>query len=191
MWRIFTLSLEEELLSWNEFDESLKTIKEHARSPKAFFNHHIKLSIFKTSDQHTALLPPIHKSPKMGFTTYSGPASSFPPMSSWATFETIFNNNKTSMFATGDTSNDVGYIWNAVLEAAKVGVEERVIFCIVMQESTGNVGVQSTTAPDGSTSAGLMQCDGSPGFPGQHGLTQVRNLLSLFSFLWRRSWQME
>lgn len=87
------------------------------------------------------------------------------------------------MFATGDTSNDVGYIWNAVLEAAKVGVEERVIFCIVMQESTGNVGVQSTTAPDGSTSAGLMQCDGSPGFPGQHGLTQVRNLLSLFSFL--------
>jgi hypothetical protein len=103
-------------------------------------------------------------------------------MSSWATFETIFNNNKTSMFATGDTSNDVGYIWNAVLEAAKIGVEERVIFCIIIQESTGNVGIQSTTAPDGSTSAGLMQCDGSPGFQGQHGLTQVRNLLLLFSF---------
>jgi len=76
------------------------------------------------------------------------------------------------MFATGDTNNDVGFIWNAVNEAAKIGVEERVIFCIIMQESTGNVGVQSTTAPDGSTSAGLMQCDGSPGFPGQHGLSQ-------------------
>jgi hypothetical protein len=101
----------------------------------------------------------ISKTTKMGFTSYSGPASSFPPMSSWATFETIFNN--------------VGFIWNAVNEAAKIGVEERVIFCIIMQESTGNVGVQSTTAPDGSTSAGLMQCDGSPGFPGKHGLSQV------------------
>jgi hypothetical protein len=115
----------------------------------------------------------ISKTTKMGFTSYSGPASSFPPMSSWATFETIFNNNKTEMFATGDTNNDVGFIWNAVNEAAKIGVEERVIFCIIMQESTGNVGVQSTTAPDGSTSAGLMQCDGSPGFPGKHGLSQV------------------
>ena len=42
-----------------------------------------------------------------------------------------------------------------------------------MQESTGNVGVQTTTAPDGSQSAGLMQAAGSPGFPGQHGLSQV------------------
>lgn len=71
----------------------------------------------------------------MGFTWYSGPSSSFPPMSQWKSFEEIFNANKSEMFATGDTGEDVGRIWNAVLEAAKIGVEERVIFAIIMQVS--------------------------------------------------------
>ena len=110
----------------------------------------------------------------MGFTTFSGPSSSFPPMSQWKSFEEIFNTNKTAMFATGDTGPDIGAIWNAVLECAKLGVEERVIFCIIMQESTGNVGVQTTFNGDGHATAGLMQCDGSPGFPGRHGLTQAQ-----------------
>ncbi|KAI0593464.1 hypothetical protein F4775DRAFT_577842 [Biscogniauxia sp. FL1348] len=108
----------------------------------------------------------------MGFTNYSGPSSSFPAMSEWKTFEEIFNANKSAMAQTGDTDEDIGRIWNAVLECAKIGVEERVIFCIIMQESTGNVGIQTTTNNDGHSTAGLMQCDGSPGFPGQHGLSQ-------------------
>jgi soluble lytic murein transglycosylase-like protein len=108
----------------------------------------------------------------MGFTYYSGPSSNFPPMSQWKSFEEIFNLNKPQMLATGDTGEDVGRIWNAVLECAKLGVEERVIFAIIMQESTGNVGVQTTYNGDGHATAGLMQCDGSPGFPGQHGLSQ-------------------
>jgi hypothetical protein len=64
-------------------------------------------------------------------------------------------------------------IWNAVLEAAKIGVEERVIFCIIMQESTGNVGVGTTTDNDIKPTGGLMQAEESPAFPGQHNLTQV------------------
>ncbi|KXX78201.1 hypothetical protein MMYC01_205068 [Madurella mycetomatis] len=108
----------------------------------------------------------------MGFTFYSGPSSNFPPMSQWKSFEDIFNINKAAMFATGDTGEDIGRIWNAVLECAKIGVEERVIFAIIMQESTGNVGVQTTFNGDGHATAGLMQADGSPGFPGQHGLSQ-------------------
>lgn len=105
---------------------------------------------------------------------FSGPASNFPPKSEWLDFDTIFNLNKNNMFATGDTGPDVGAIFNAVNSAAAaIGVEERVIFAIILQESSGNVGVQCTTAPDGSQSCGLMQADGSPGFPGQHGLTQV------------------
>ncbi|KAJ7807106.1 hypothetical protein B0H13DRAFT_2484238 [Mycena leptocephala] len=108
----------------------------------------------------------------MGFTWYHGPSSSFPPMSQWKSFEDIFNANKSEMAATGDTDEDIGRIWNAVIEAAKLGVEERVIFAIIMQESTGNVGVQTTINADGHGTAGLMQCDGSPGFPGQHGLSQ-------------------
>lgn len=71
----------------------------------------------------------------MGFTWYQGPSSSFPPMSQWKSFEDIFNANKSEMAATGDTGEDIGRIWNAVIEAAKLGVEERVIFAIIMQVS--------------------------------------------------------
>ena len=77
------------------------------------------------------------------------------------------------MLQTGDSGEDVGRIWNAVLEAAKIGVEERVIFCIIMQESTGNVGVGTTTDNDVKPTGGLMQAEESPAFPGQHNLTQV------------------
>lgn len=61
----------------------------------------------------------------MGFTHYSGPASNFPGKDQWKSFEEIFNANKSQMFATGDTGEDVGRIWNAVNECAKLGVEER------------------------------------------------------------------
>jgi hypothetical protein len=95
-------------------------------------------------------------------------------MSSWKDFETIFNINKPAMMATGNSGPDVGCIWNAVKSAAaSIGVEERVIFCIIMQESTGNVGVGTTTDNDGEGTGGLMQCSGSPAFPGKHNLTQV------------------
>lgn len=78
------------------------------------------------------------------------------------------------MLQTGDTGEDVGRIWNAVVAAAKeIGVEERVIFCIIMQESTGNVGVGTTTDPDAKATGGLMQAEESPAFPGKHGLSQV------------------
>jgi hypothetical protein len=93
-------------------------------------------------------------------------------MDTWKTFEEIFNANKAEMLQTGDSGEDVGRIWNAVLEAAKQGVEERVIFCIIMQESTGNVGVGTTTDNDVKATGGLMQAEESPAFPGQHNLTQ-------------------
>jgi hypothetical protein len=109
----------------------------------------------------------------MGFESYSGPASSFPGKETWKDFETIFNLNKSEMLQTGDSGEDVGRIWNAVLEAAKIGVEERVIFCIIMQESTGNVGVGTTTDPGNKPTGGLMQAEESPAFPGQHNLSQV------------------
>ena len=112
----------------------------------------------------------------MGFTFYSGPASNFPGMNTWVSnWVDLFNTFKPDMLSMGDTGPDVGCIFNAIGQAARsIGVDERVILCIIMQESTGDVGVRTTIAPDGSSSAGLMQCDGSPGFPGQHGLSQVR-----------------
>ena len=78
------------------------------------------------------------------------------------------------MLQTGDSGEDVGRIWNAVNAAAQaIGVEERVIFCIIMQESTGNVGVGTPSDMDGKATGGLMQAEESPAFPGQHNLSQV------------------
>ncbi|KUJ16714.1 uncharacterized protein LY89DRAFT_585493 [Mollisia scopiformis] len=109
----------------------------------------------------------------MGFTPYSGPASAFPPSSTWKTFDEIFNANKAEMLQTGDTESDVSHIHTAVLQAAKeIGVEERVIFCIIMQESTGNVGVGTTIDNGQKPTGGLMQAEESPAFPGQHNLPQ-------------------
>ena len=78
------------------------------------------------------------------------------------------------MLQTGDSGEDVGRIFNAINDAAKnIGVEERVILCIIMQESRGNVGVDGPKDQDGKTTGGLMQAEESPGFPGQHNLSQV------------------
>lgn len=77
------------------------------------------------------------------------------------------------MLQTGDSGEDVGRIWNAINEAAKMGVEERVILCIIMQESTGNVGVGTPKDMDNNPTGGLTQAEGSPAFPGQYNLTQV------------------
>src|SRR5580700_4925245 len=110
----------------------------------------------------------------MGFERHSGPASKFPGKETWKDFETLFNLNKPEMLQTGNSGEDIGRIWNAILEAAKIGVEERVIFCIIMQESTGNVGVGTTLSPgEGRPTGGLMQAIESPAFPGQHNLSQV------------------
>jgi hypothetical protein len=99
----------------------------------------------------------------------SGPASSFPAKETWLDFDTLFNLNMSELSASGDTNTDVDGIRAAIHQNAEL-VESRIILCIIMQESSGNVGVQTT----GDDDAGLMQAQGSPGFPSQHGLSQVR-----------------
>ena len=100
----------------------------HDRSAPDFpqsliISHH---SIFSSKIFHNYQSPlQIHSSEynprvKMGFTSYSGPASSPPPMSSWKTFEEICNINKFEMLQTGDANEDARRIWNPVLEAAEV-----------------------------------------------------------------------
>ena len=102
-------------------------------------------------------------------TFYSGLASNFPSKDTWKDFDSLFNLNKSEMCAAGDSDSDVGAIYNAIKQNAAL-VETRVILAIIMQESSANVGVITT----GNHDAGLMQAEGSPGFPGQHSLSQVR-----------------
>lgn len=65
---------------------------------------------------------------------YSGPWQNFPAMNTWvSTFDALFEANKNSMRSTGSTADDVGRINVAIREAAKIGVDERVILSIIMQ----------------------------------------------------------
>ena len=106
---------------------------------------------------------------------FNGPVSSFPPMSQWLDFSTIFDRYKQSMVNAGSTFDDVGRIAVAIEQAAaNIGVEERVILAIILQESSGNVGVICTPGGDNQQDCGLMQCEGCLGRPGQNNLPQVR-----------------
>jgi len=107
----------------------------------------------------------------------SGPWWNFPDISTWLSFDDLFGRNMNSMHSTGSTWDDIGRINVAIRECAKLGVDERVILAIIMQESHGDVGVRTTTSPGGAATAGIMQCTGCPGFPGRHGLSQVSLLL--------------
>ncbi|KAK0705891.1 hypothetical protein B0T26DRAFT_656140 [Lasiosphaeria miniovina] len=109
-----------------------------------------------------------------GKKSYSGNWRKFPDIDTWLTFDDLFECNRGSMSASGSTSADITKIKVAIIDAAKLGVDERVILGIIMQESHGYVGVQTTISPDGVPTAGLMQCTGCDGFPGKKGLTQAQ-----------------
>lgn len=95
-------------------------------------------------------------------------------MDKWISFDDMFERNKPSMLATGSTNDDVERVRNAIKECAQMGVEERVILAIIMQESHGDVGVRTTFSPgEGVPTGGLMQCWMCMGNPGQHGISQV------------------
>ncbi|KAH6604057.1 hypothetical protein Trco_007503 [Trichoderma cornu-damae] len=101
--------------------------------------------------------------------TYNGPYQNFPPMSSWLPWTTVFGLYEQSMVNAGSTWDDVGRINVAISSAAaSIGVDERVILAIILQESSGYVGVPCTGGDD----CGLMQCEGCPSYQGQNELPQ-------------------
>lgn len=62
---------------------------------------------------------------------------------------------------------------NLVKQCAKIGVDERVILGIIMQESHGDVGAPTTYSWEGVPTGGIMQCSGERGHWRQHSLPQV------------------
>ncbi|KAK1243116.1 hypothetical protein MKX07_003744 [Trichoderma sp. CBMAI-0711] len=101
--------------------------------------------------------------------TYNGPWQNFPSMSQWLPWTEVFGRYEQSMVNAGSTWDDVGRINVAISNAAAtIGVDERVILAIILQESSGYVGVPCTGGDD----CGLMQCEGCPSFQGQNGLPQ-------------------
>lgn len=82
-------------------------------------------------------------------------------------------NEKFILHNSANTESDVTNIGVAIDTCAKqYHVDRRLILAMIVQESRGDVGVITTNSGQGPT-AGLMQCLNCPGFPGQHGLSQV------------------
>lgn len=90
-----------------------------------------------------------------GYVAYSGPASHFPDPKTWASFATLWSQNSTLM-ALNDSPSEVGFIKAAIERVApESGIDARVILCIIMQESGGNVRVGTTN--NGVGNPGIMQ----------------------------------
>ncbi|KAH7040881.1 uncharacterized protein B0I36DRAFT_16407 [Microdochium trichocladiopsis] len=102
---------------------------------------------------------------------YSGPWYNYP--TNWLGWEDLWQRNDDMIRLTGSTWDDVGRINVAIWEASnQYSVDPRVILVIIMQESHGYVGVRTTYSYQGIPTAGLMQCSGCAGFPGQTNLPQ-------------------
>ena len=105
---------------------------------------------------------------------FSGSWDKFPPMKDWISFDDMWNRNLRFINMSKNTSEDTRRIKVAIEECAKIGVDERVILAIIMQESHGDVGVRTTYSPgDNIPTGGLMQCGGCAGAPGRNNLSQV------------------
>ena len=90
-----------------------------------------------------------------GYVQYSGPASNFPNPNDWASYETLWSQNSTLM-ALNDSPSEVNFIKEAIETVGpESGIDKRVILCIIMQESGGNVRVGTTN--NGVGNPGIMQ----------------------------------
>jgi hypothetical protein len=107
------------------------------------------------------------------YTYYQGDETNFPPLSSWISFDDMWNNNlpllQTScsgLDLSPDNSPEVIQdIYNAIQTVANVSlVDHRYIFATVLQESNGCVQVGHTTSSGGVTNPGLMQSHNGKAF---------------------------
>jgi len=98
--------------------------------------------------------PPIE-----GYTYFSGPTHNFPHPNTWAPYEHLIAINERLMLL-NSSPTEVFYVkkWIPII-AYESGVDARVILCIIMQESGGNVRNPTTLspAPDFVKNTGLMQ----------------------------------
>jgi hypothetical protein len=79
------------------------------------------------------------------------------------------------MAIAGSTWDDIAKIRQGTLDVAgQYGIDPRVILAMIMQESHGYVGVQTTWSWEGIPTAGLLQCWNCQGYPGRVNLSQVR-----------------
>lgn len=90
-------------------------------------------------------------------------SSGWPDKSRWVSFQSMFDNNKNTMFGScawfgqaGNSGPEVGAIWNAIQQVSQeTGVDHRFVLAVLMQESGGCV--RAPTTNYGVRNPGLMQ----------------------------------
>lgn len=83
-----------------------------------------------------------------GYVQYGGPASKFPNPSEWAGWDELWKENERLM-KLHDSDSEVALIKKSIETVAKEsGVDRRVILCIIVQESGGNVRVKTVSRAD-------------------------------------------
>lgn len=88
---------------------------------------------------------------------YSGPASNFPDPSNWQKWSLMWARNS-GIMGINDSPQEIAYMEQAINTVAREsGIDRRVILAVIMQESQGNVRVNTTYSPDGVRNAGIMQ----------------------------------
>ncbi len=101
---------------------------------------------------------------------YSGPAANFPPESSWLTFDRLWDHNKAVCEKNPD--GKAGIIHDDILQVAKeTVVDARIIFAVVLQESTCLLALATTQGP--IANAGLMQSHNGVGFTDDASILQM------------------
>jgi len=96
-------------------------------------------------------------SPSTGgaFVNYSGPASAYPDPSQWATYAFLWQQNS-ALMSYNDSASEIALIGSSITTVAQEsGIDARVILCVIMQESGGNVRVGNTN--NGVNNTGIMQ----------------------------------
>ena len=118
-----------------------------------------------------------------GYVKYEGPASSFPDPSTWADYDSLWAYNSTiipfvGLYVPEDTTTAANVIGASIPGiAAESGVDARVILCIIMQESGGDVNVSTTFSPppDNIPNTGIMQAHDGVTFAGAYNWPQSIN----------------
>jgi len=94
---------------------------------------------------------------------YSGPASTFPPVSSWLTFDRLWDRNKAVCEKNPDGKALI--IHDDILRVAKeTGVDARIILTVILQESTCSLSVPKP---------GLMQSHSGVGYTDDASILQM------------------
>lgn len=77
------------------------------------------------------------------YVRYSGPASNFPDPQTWAKYELLWEQNR-QLMGLHNSESEIEHIRNAIEIVSKdSGVDARVIVCVIVQESGGDVRVRT------------------------------------------------